>query len=174
MRNSAPNSRVCARLFSDVKAFSVDDAIMVYIVEDTQAENSGSTDNSRSSDLSGKAGIGVGSGGGDASVSLGTGNSFSGSGSTSRKEKIRSRISARVTSVNANGNLAIEGKRTTKINGETQTITIKGIVRPVDVMSDNTVYSYSILDLTLIIEGEGSVTETQEPGYITKFFRLLF
>ncbi len=161
-------------LFSDVKAFSVDDAIMVYIAEDTQADNTASSSESRSTDLNAGASLGTGSGSTNLDAGLGTGNQFKGSGSTSRKERIRSRISARVVEVKPNGNLSIEGKRTTKINGETQTITIKGIVRPVDVMSDNSVYSYSILDLTLIIEGEGNVSETQEPGLITKFLRLLF
>ena len=55
-----------------------------------------------------------------------------------------------------------------------QTIIIKGIVRPVDVLPNNSVYSYNILDLTLLIEGDGSVTKTQEPGMITKFLRFLF
>ena len=73
-----------------------------------------------------------------------------------------------------NGNLIIEGKRTTKVNGETQYVTIKGVVRPVDVRPDNSVYSYSILDLTLLIDGDGSVSEYQEPGLITKFLRMLF
>jgi flagellar L-ring protein precursor FlgH len=107
--------------------------------------------------------------------SLGTTNDFKGNGSTQRKESIRSKLSARVIEVDAqSGNLVIEGKRTTKINGETQTIVIKGIVRPVDVMSNNSVFSYSILDLTLLIEGDGTVSKVQEPGLITKFLRMLF
>jgi len=70
--------------------------------------------------------------------------------------------------------LKIEGKRTTKVNGETQTIIIQGVVRPVDVSPNNSIYSYNILDLTLFIEGDGSVSKTTEPGLITKFLRLLF
>ena len=80
----------------------------------------------------------------------------------------------RVIDLEENGNLIIEGKRTTKVNGETQYVTIKGVVRPVDVRPDNSVYSYSILDLTLLIDGDGSVSEYQEPGLITKFLRMLF
>ncbi|MFW5663365.1 MAG: flagellar basal body L-ring protein FlgH, partial [Bacteroidota bacterium] len=95
-------------------------------------------------------------------------------GSTSRNENIRSTLSARVIGVEDNGNLEIEGKRTTKVNNETQTIIIRGVVRPVDVRPDNSVYSYNILDLTLMIEGDGIVSEVQEPGLITKFLRLLF
>ena len=83
-------------------------------------------------------------------------------------------MSARIVEVDSAGNLNIEGKRTTKINGETQTIIIKGFVRPVDILPNNSVYSYSILDLTLTIEGDGTISKTQEPGLITKFLRILF
>lgn len=163
-------------LFSDVKAFKAGDAIMVLIMEDTQADNSAATNEARQTDLSGKVSATTGTTTGfSGEVGLGTGNTFKGSGQTSRKETISSKLSARVVAVDSlNGNLKIEGTRTTKVNGELQTIIIKGIVRPVDVMSNNSVYSYSILDLTLFIEGNGSVTKTQEPGLITKFFRILF
>lgn len=162
-------------LFSDVKAFKVGDAIMVLIMEDTQADNGATTNQNRSTDLSGSA---TASGGSSSSplgsVGINTGNNFKAQGNTGRTESIRSRLSARVTEVEQNGNLKIEGKRTTQVNGETQTIVIRGVVRPVDVTPGNSIYSYNILDLTLLIEGKGSVTETQEPGLITKFLKILF
>lgn len=160
-------------LFSDVKAFKVGDALMVLITEDTQAENNAGLANDRSTNLSGDLSVGS-TGVFKGSLGIGTGNKFNSQAKATRNEIIRSKISVRVLSVEQNGNLSIEGKRTTKINGETQTITIKGIIRPVDILPNNSVYSYSILDLTLFIDGQGSVSETQEPGLITKFLRILF
>jgi flagellar L-ring protein precursor FlgH len=169
------NQNSSRSLFSDVKAFQAGDAMMVLIMEDTQADNSAQTTTGRSTGLNGNLGISTGnttpSGGG---IDFKTGTTHAGKGTTTRTETIRSRLSARVVEVVDNGNLKIEGRRTTKVNGETQTIVIKGIVRPVDVRPDNSVYSYSILDLTLIIEGDGSVSEIQEPGLLTKFLRMLF
>jgi flagellar L-ring protein precursor FlgH len=161
-------------IFSDVKAFQAGDAIMILIMEDTQANNSADTKSSRDTELSGSFGYNAGSGGSNYGGKLGTGTKHQGSGSTNRNEKIRARLSAKIIEVVDNGNLKIEGKRTTKINGETQTITIQGIIRPVDVRPDNSVFSYNILDLNLIIEGNGSVSEIQEPGLLTKFLRILF
>lgn len=162
-------------LFSDVKAFKAGDAIMVLIMEDTQANNSATTNDQRDSKITGTIGASGSTSGIKGDLSLGTGNSFKGTASTERNESIRSKLSARVLQVdNQSGNLMIEGKRTTKVNGENQTIFIKGIVRPVDVMSDNSVYSYNVLDLTLTIEGDGTVSKVQEPGLITKFLRILF
>jgi flagellar L-ring protein precursor FlgH len=161
-------------LFSDVKAFKVGDAVTVLIVEETQADNSAVTKDSRSTSIGGSVGASANSSKFGAEVDLSTANAHTGSGQTTRKENIRSRISARVTKIDEAGNLFIEGKRTTKINGETQTVTISGTVRPVDVLPNNSVYSYNILDLTLFIEGDGTVSKIQEPGLITKFLRILF
>jgi flagellar L-ring protein FlgH len=170
--NTLENSQ--RSLFSDLKAFRPGDAIMVLIIEDTKADNSASTDQQRDHELSGGVGFSTGGGGFSGQGSIGTGNDFRANGKTTRSESIRSRISARVDSVDQNGNLKITGKRTTQINGEEQIVTIEGYVRPVDILSNNSVYSYNILDLTLRIEGEGTVSETQEPGLITRFLRWLF
>ncbi|MBM2813706.1 MAG: flgH [Ignavibacteria bacterium] len=168
------NQQVNRSLFSDPKAFKQDDALMILIVEETQANNGASNTESRSNDLSGGLNATSGYSGFQGDLGIKTGNTFKSDGKTTRSESIRSRLSARVIGVQPNGNLQIEGKRSSKVNEETQTITISGIVRPVDIRSDNTVYSYSILDLTLTIEGSGNITKTQEPGYITKFLRILF
>lgn len=162
-------------LFSDVKAYRQGDAITILITEAVDANNTAGTGEDRSTNIGGTVNAGTGTQKGfSGNADLGTKNNFNGKGSTTRNESIRSKLSARITEVDNNGNLSIEGKRTTKINGETQTITIKGFVRPVDILPNNAVYSYNILDLSLIIEGDGNVSKTQEPGLITKFLRILF
>lgn len=168
------NSAATRSIFSDLKAGKAGDALMILILEDTQADNSAGTSQDRDTEIGGSVGASSGSSGFDGQASLGTNNSFKGKGQTTRQERIRSRLSAKVVDVEPNGNLKIEGRRTTQINGETQSVVIKGTVRPYDIMPNNTIYSYSILDLTLIIEGDGSVSEVQEPGLITKFLRFLF
>lgn len=163
-----------ASLFSDVKAFKEGDAITVLIVEELVADNGASTRSNRDSDLGIGAGGQLGNQNYNASGSIGTNNDFDSDARTIRNERIRSKMSARVVGLEPNGNLQIEGKRTTTVNNETQTFTIQGVVRQVDVLPSNAVYSYMIMDLTLEIDGQGIVSETQEPGLITKFLRLLF
>jgi len=162
-------------LFSDVRAFKPGDAITVLIIEDTQADNTANTTTGRSSSVNAGLDVGAGSGSGfSGNGTLKSGSNHQGRGNTTRTETIRSRLSVKVMDVVDNGNLRIEGTRTTKVNGETQTIILKGIVRPVDIRTDNSIYSYSILDLSLFIEGNGTVSEIQDPGLLTKFLRILF
>lgn len=161
-------------LFSDVKAYRIGDAVMILIIEETSADNSATTTQTTKTDLSGGVGASTGGTSFDGAVSLGTGNAFNGRGQTSRNEKFRARLSARVVSVEDNGNLKIEGKRTFQLNGENQSITLTGFIRPADIQSDNSIISHSIMDLVVTYEGEGTITKAQEPGLITKFLRWLF
>ncbi|MEN6512121.1 MAG: flagellar basal body L-ring protein FlgH [Chloroherpetonaceae bacterium] len=161
-------------LFSDIKANKVGDALLVLIFEETQADNSATTSNGRNTSISGQASGQIGSTGNSAQGSIGAGTDFKGNGTTTRKETIRSKLSARVVEVDSNGNLKIQATRKTKVNGENQLVTLEGWVRPTDISKDNAIASYNILDLNLIIEGDGSVSKVQEPGLITKFLRILF
>ncbi len=161
-------------LFSDVKAYKVGDALLILITEETQADNNAGTTQGRNSSIGGSINASANNSGIDAGAGIETGTNFKGNGKTTRQERIRSKISVRVVEVEQNGNLKIEGTRITKINGEEQTIVIKGVVRPVDITSANTIFSYNIMDLVLRIEGDGIISQIQEPGLITKFLRFLF
>lgn len=162
-------------LISDYKAMGVGDAIKVLIVEETEAGNSTGTTEGRNSGLTAEAGVAV-----DKSTNIavngniGTGNNFKSNGVNTRKETIRSQLTAKVVGEDERGNLIIEGKRKTKVDGEEQTITLKGLVRSADIRSDNSIYSYNIMDLELSVEGEGNASKMKQPGLFTKFFRLLF
>jgi flagellar basal body L-ring protein FlgH len=94
------NQNSSRSLFSDVKAFQAGDAMMVLIMEETQADNSAQTTTGRETGLSGNAGISTGSSSpGGAAIDFKTGTTHDGKGKTSRSESIRSRLSARVVEV---------------------------------------------------------------------------
>ena len=168
------NQNSSRSLFSDVKAYKEGDALMVLITEDMQANNGAQTSHGRQDQINMGLTLPNVENSNKLNGNFSSGNDFTANGKTSRNERIRTKLSARVVSVDSNGNLQIEGTRTTKINGEVQTITIRGLVRYVDVRPDNSVFSYSILNLTLLIEGDGEISETQDPGIITKFIRFIF
>ncbi len=162
-------------LFADQKATRIGDAVTVLVVETSSATNDASTSAERSSNISFSA---TGHAGKesmpDVSLGVGSGNSFKGEGATSSRGSVRARISARVDSVLANGNMMITGNRTIIINGEEQIITISGVVRPSDIQADNSVYSYNISDARIAFEGGGIVARAQGPGWITKLLHWLF
>ncbi|GBD88102.1 flagellar L-ring protein precursor [bacterium BMS3Abin03] len=164
-----------ASLFSDQKASRVGDAITIVVVEFSQASNNAQTTTGRSSDI-------ALNGGGEfngkqlpgANVSLGLSNDFKGSGVTKTSGMMRTKISATIDSVLDNGNLMIKGSRKIVINGEEQTIFIKGIVRTTDIDPNNSVLSYNISEAEIRIDGSGRIADSQSPGWLTKLFHWLF
>ncbi|MCF8240164.1 MAG: flagellar basal body L-ring protein FlgH [Melioribacteraceae bacterium] len=162
-------------LFSDFKAIRIGDAITVVVIESSKASNSAETSAGRESEIGFGAAGTFGDKtlpGGDLGVS--SNNDFKGSGSTQTSGMVSTKISALIDSIYANGNLRIVGKRKIVINGEEQIIRIKGIVRPSDVLSDNSVLSYNISEAEIIFEGSGMIERSQEPGWFTKLFHWLF
>ncbi|PYN97153.1 MAG: flagellar biosynthesis protein FlgH [Candidatus Rokuibacteriota bacterium] len=167
-------------LVSDVKARAAGDLVTILIDETTTAEKSAGTDLKRDSafastlvpphfekpDWLKKILVNM-----DTS---GTGKSnYTGDGKTSRTDKATATITTRVTRVLDNGNLVLEGRRLVKVNEETQTLVISGIVRPYDVNPDNTVASSRIADGEVRIEGQGTVSDRQKPGLFQRFFDFL-
>ncbi len=63
-------------------------------------------------------------------------------------------ITARVTDVMPNGNLAIEGKREIYVNNEKKEILLQGVVRPRDIAFNNTISSTQIADAKVIYTGD--------------------
>lgn len=62
-------------------------------------------------------------------------------GSVDRQEEINIKLSAVIVQKLPNGNLVIEGHQEVQVNTETRELIIVGIVRPIDIKSDNTIDS---------------------------------
>ncbi len=170
------NGYASSSLFADFKANRVGDGVTIIVLESSEAQNKAATQTGKGSD------IGLNTAGtmdGEPmlpSVDFGinTNNSFKGSGQTQASGMVKTKISAVIDSVYSNGNLRITGSRKIVINGEEQIVKIKGVVRSIDIRSDNTVYSYSISDAEIVFEGSGQIDSAQSPGWITKIFHWLF
>ncbi len=170
MRKNSFNS-----LFSDEKANKVGDAITIVVLESSQATNDARTATTRDSEIGAKfSGNLMAESLPGANIDLGTKSDFDGRGATSSRGMFRTKISATIDTVFANGNLRITGRRRISINGEEQLITIKGIVRTSDIQADNSVLSYNISEAELVLEGSGQIDRAQSPGWVTKFFHWLF
>lgn len=93
---------------------------------------------------------------------------FDGGGKISNSEKITARIAVRVVDVLPNGNLVIEGRRTTSFSGETQEAVLRGVVRGEDVAPNNSVFSYNVADATIKYISNGSVSGSQRKGWFLR------
>lgn len=100
--------------------------------------------------------------------------STAGSGTTASSGKFTARMSAVVKKVMPNGNLVIEGTRYVKVNKDTQTFVLSGIVKPDSVRPDNTILSESIAEAEIRAEGKGAISERQRKGILSRLLDWLF
>ncbi|GMB01328.1 flagellar basal body L-ring protein FlgH [Pelosinus sp. IPA-1] len=161
-----------ANLFSDHKARAVGDSLTIIINENSSASRVGNASNSKSSSTSMNAGTGIFHG--IASASAGNADSFTAKGSLANTNTVTAQMSAQVIEVKPNGTLVISGTQSIKQNGEEQKITVSGVVRPEDILSDNTVLSTYIGNAQIRVDGNGPIAKKQRQGIISQLFNFLF
>jgi flagellar L-ring protein precursor FlgH len=163
-------------IFSDYKACKVGDAITIIVVESSQATNQAQLESGRDGeiDLGASASMGGEPMLPEVRGNISTGNDFKGGGKITSGGSFKTKISALVDSVYPNGLLKIKGSRKIVVNGEEQNIEISGLVRPIDINTDNTVYSYNISEAEIVLEGSGMIDRNTTPGFLTIFFHWLF
>jgi len=165
-------------LFQDFRARNVGDILTVLVSEKTSASEEATTSTKRETDVSagvtGMLGLPLDFGmknflGQNRPFSPSFGgnysNDFEGDGETTRSGSFNTTIAVRVTEVLPNGNLVIEGKKETRLNNELQYIILSGLVRPIDISTDNTVLSSKISDSRLEYSGSGVISDGQSPGW---------
>lgn len=96
---------------------------------------------------------------------------LAGTGQTTRNMTIATTISARVIQVTPDGSLMVEGVKNIGVNSEKQTITLQGIIRPVDLTTLNTISSNQVANLSIQVNGKGVVGDAvRRPHFL---YRLL-
>lgn len=166
-------------MFADPRAGRVGDLITIQVDESNSSTSSQSTSTSKDSQVDNAvtqwlfplAASSFGTHAGSLpGTSFGGSNTFSGSGSTSNTKAISARATVTVIDRLPNGNLVIEGARRITFSGESQWVVLRGLVRPVDISSDNTVLSSRVGDASVEFISSGALTESQRKGWLTRIY----
>lgn len=166
--------------FSDVKAFREGDIITIKVFENIRGQGNSNTKTDEKGDINLSAPSPVVLGkpvlNKNPVLGLKTSNSdtYKGSASTDRSARLIATISARVVKVYPNGNMFIVGKKVVKVNDDDQVLLISGIVRPYDIMQDNSVDSSRISDMYVEYNGRGYMAEASRPGWLARFLKTIW
>ena len=99
---------------------------------------------------------------------------FQGEGLTSRNGRLQMDVTARIEEVLPNGTLRVVGIKHIRVNDEETDITIRGIVRPMDISPDNRIDSSRVADASVDVKGSGPATAKATPGLLTRLFNWLW
>jgi flagellar L-ring protein FlgH len=164
-----------ADLGRDLKASQVNDLVTILVSEQASAVSTGATKTERQSSTTNSvaalAGITKATGPLANLANMSGDTKLNGSGTTSRVTTLTTTMSARVTGVLPNGYLLLEGSKDIQINSESQTITVRGVVRPADLASDNSVPSSRLAQMEVRLNGKGVVGDAIRRPFI--LYRLL-
>lgn len=164
-------SHAQSSLYRDVKASQVGDVITVILKENTSGSSTSDSKLATSSD-----GAANGSVSGNFlpfEPTFGTGvNVNYGSDQknlSSQRQLLEGFISVQIVEVTPRGDLIVEGKRMTEVNGEIHKMSITGTVRQNDVDSQNQVLSYRIANANISYQKMGGIRKKkQDRGFFKK------
>jgi flagellar L-ring protein precursor FlgH len=162
-------------LAADLRSRRVDDIVTILVSENASAVSTGQSKTSRASSaqssITSLAGTLNPAGRLANLANLGSTTTLDGEGTTSRQTTLTTTLSARVTHVLVNGNLVIEGTRNLNVNSENQVITVRGVIRPIDLDTTNSVPSLRLAQMELLVNGKGIVNDAiRRPNFL---YRLL-
>jgi flagellar L-ring protein precursor FlgH len=95
---------------------------------------------------------------------------WNGGGDTQNTLTLTNRTAVTVVDVLPNGNLVVEGAKIIRAGQESQYAYMRGIVRPIDIASDNTIPSTKIADAQVEFIPEGELTDAQKKGWLIRIW----
>jgi flagellar L-ring protein precursor FlgH len=151
------------RMTTDVRAMRPHDLIQVVVAENLAASTDGSVKNSRASNAtSGISGLLGTLKTGNALQNIITQNSSAGlnaQGTSATDSSLSTTFGGQVVEVLPNGMLVVEAARQVEFSQQTQTILLRGLVRPEDISQQNQVLSTAISSLELEVRGKGIIND---------------
>ncbi len=159
----SPNA-MFSNLGLDLKATRVNDLVTIVVNENTSAVATGDVKTARTSNaqsaIQAAAGITRAAGPWANLAKTNTSTALQGQGSTSRGATLTTTMSARITNVLPNGYLVVEGVKRVQVNSENQIITVRGVVRPVDLDVSNSIPSNRVAQMEVQVNGKGVVGDS--------------
>jgi flagellar L-ring protein precursor FlgH len=164
-----------AALYEGNRARRVGDPLTIVLVERTAASKSASS----GLDSAGGFGLTPPSTGPLSSLlkssDVGTSGkrNFKGTGSADQANSLSGEVTVTVAQVLPNGTMLVQGQKRVTLNRGDEFVSIKGLVRTVDISADNRVPSTRVADAQISYTGKGDVARASRQGWLSRFFSVV-
>jgi flagellar L-ring protein precursor FlgH len=162
-------------LFEDQKARRVGDILTINLAESTNATKSSTTSTSKSTEANianatvlgypvTRDGVPILSG------NLSGDQAFSGEGGATQSNRLEGSVTVTVVDQLPNGNLIVQGEKWLTLNQGKEFVRVSGIVRPVDILADNSVSSEKVANARIEYAGKGPLADANRMSWLARFF----
>lgn len=158
-------------LFQDRRAYRVGDILTVVLAEQTQSSKRSDAAIDKSSGIGIAAPVLGNKQFSDLGATVDADRNFSGGASASQRNSLSGYITVTVSDVMANGVLAIRGEKWIRLNQGDEFIRLRGLVRVDDINEGNQISSQRVANARITYAGRGSLAESSQPGWLTRFFQ---
>lgn len=93
---------------------------------------------------------------------------FTSQGGTSRSGQLDAILPVRIKEQLPNGDFYVEGSKMLLLNNEESTLYLSGVVRLIDIDTDNSVDSSRLADVELEYTGRGVLADNENPGWLSR------
>ncbi len=159
-------------LVEDHRPSRVGDIVTVLVEEKTKAKDEANTDISKENSSTASDGTGILNF--IRKLGFSTESTMEGDGSTERTHNLSTTVTCMVTEILPGGTLRVGGGKNIQTHKENMTLQIEGILRPLDVGPDNIIHSDKLANVTVSVEGIGTISDIQNPGLLTRLFNAIF
>jgi flagellar L-ring protein precursor FlgH len=91
---------------------------------------------------------------------------YTGSGSAIAASNISGQVEAVITTVDANGTLALAGRTNVNINGNVVSIVVTGYASPDDIAANTTISSNQVADMNVQYVGDGPINDAHQVPWL--------
>ena len=162
-------------LFENPIAHHVGDIVTIVLNEQTQAQKTSSTNTNKATSVAlpgmtilGKAltvhGVPI------MSNNIADTTKFAGEGDSAQSNSLEGFVTVTVQKVLPNGNLFVKGEKWIGINQGQEYVRLSGIIRPIDLASDNSINSSQVANAKISYGGKGALADANAQGWLSRFF----
>ena len=161
-------------LFEDPKPHRIGDIITVKLQESTSASKNAGTSTKKDDSLTIASPTIFGTtptfkGNDIFAMDIAPEREFTGEADSSQSNSLVGEITVTVVDILPNDNLVVQGEKWFTLNQGKEYIRIAGVVRPQDVLPDNTLPSSKLADAQIAYSGEGFLADANNQGWFGQF-----
>jgi flagellar L-ring protein FlgH len=95
---------------------------------------------------------------------------FDGEGASAQSNSLTGYLTATVLKVLPNGNLFVAGEKQIGLNQGNEYVRVTGVIRPIDLASDDSIPSYRVASAQITYNGKGAIADANAQSWLSRFF----